>query len=137
MGARRAVLIVLAGEVAAQGTPHDMLDQPATREVAAFLGFTGRARPRRVGAPPAPGPGHAHRGRAAAGAIERRIPEEDGVLCDARLPTGLVQLRAPYPGPQLGDRVQLAIDGGVRFPARTRAAGCGSSPPTSPASDAR
>ena len=110
------LLVVLAGGVAAGGTPAEVLERPPTREVAAFLGFTGevreadgtvrRLRPAQVRFDP-DGP--------LRGKVARRVPEEDAVLCDVAVDGGVLQVRAPYPGPALGDDVRLAHDAGVVF----------------------
>jgi hypothetical protein len=47
--------------------------------------------------------------------VTRRVHEEDAVLCEVRLPNGVVQVRSPYPGPASGEAVALRIDGGARF----------------------
>jgi ABC-type nitrate/sulfonate/bicarbonate transport system ATPase subunit len=119
------LLVLLGDGIAADGPPHDLLERPPTREVAEFLGFTGSivepgdavrcVRPAHVALDPA-GPTGA--------VITRVVPEEDGVLCDAQIESGAdagrrgtVQLRAPHPGPSVGERVRLRIDGGVTFTA--------------------
>jgi ABC-type sulfate/molybdate transport systems ATPase subunit len=112
------LLVVLDDGIAADGPPRAILEQPPSLAVAAFLGFTGRIRerdgtlrvlrPAQVALDP--------EGEVAA-TIERCVPEEDGVLCDAAVDGGTVQVRAAYPGPRVGDRVRLRLDGGVRFDA--------------------
>ncbi|HEY6759304.1 MAG TPA: ATP-binding cassette domain-containing protein [Baekduia sp.] len=110
------LLVLLDGGVAAEGSPRALLDQPPSLPVAEFLGFSGRIaepgggvrcfRPAQVALDP-DGP--------LAGTVRRRIPEEDGVLCDVEVDGGVVQVRAAYPGPDEGATVRVAIDGGVRF----------------------
>jgi ABC-type nitrate/sulfonate/bicarbonate transport system ATPase subunit len=110
------LLVLLDGRVAADGTPRQILEQPPSADVATFLGFTGRVRESdgavrclriaQVALDPS-GP--------LRGTVRRRIPEEDGVLCEVVLDDGRLQVRAPYPGPRVGDRVRLRIDGGARF----------------------
>jgi ABC-type cobalamin/Fe3+-siderophores transport system ATPase subunit len=113
------LLVLLDGGVAAEGSPQTVLQEPPSLPVAAFLGFSGRIaepgggaircfRPAQVALDP-DGP--------LAGTVARRIPEEDGVLCDVAVDGGTVQVRAAYPGPEEGAAVRLAIDGGVRFEA--------------------
>ena len=111
------LLVLLDGGVAAEGPPRTLLEQPPSLPVAEFLGFSGRIaeaggvrcfRPAQVALDSA-GP--------VAGTVARRIPEEDGVLCDISVEGGVVQVRAAYPGPEEGAAVRLAIDGGVRFAA--------------------
>ena len=59
-------------------------------------------------------------GRRAAGPVRgtvvRRLPEEDGVLCEIAVEGGSVQVRHPYPGPVEGEAVNLRLDGGVHYP---------------------
>jgi ABC-type sulfate/molybdate transport systems ATPase subunit len=113
------LLVLLDGGVAAEGPPRTVLERPPSLPVAEFLGFSGRIaerdggavrcfRPAQVALDP-DGP--------LAGTVARRIPEEDGVLCDISVDGGTVQVRAAYPGPEEGAAVRLAIDGGVRFAA--------------------
>ncbi len=110
------LLVLLDGGVRALGPPAEVLERPPSIAVAEFLGFSGRLdepggtvrclRPAHVVADPE-GP--------LAGIVRRRVPEEDGVLCEVDLDHGRVQLRVPHPGPAEGATVRLRIDGGVRF----------------------
>ncbi|WP_053227681.1 ABC transporter ATP-binding protein [Solirubrobacter soli] len=109
------LIILLDGRLAASGEPRAVLESPPTREVARFLGFTGEVRvnggvrcvrPAQVAFDP---------DSPLRGTVARRIPEEDGVLCDITVEGGSVQARTPYPGPDEGDEVGVRIDGGVVF----------------------
>ncbi len=110
------LVVLLDGRVAADGPPAAVLEQPPTEAVAAFLGFSGRVEE--------PG-GGVQRTRPAQvvldpdgeleGVVVRRVPEEDGVLCELRVPGGTLQARAPHPGPAEGAAVRLRLAGGVRF----------------------
>jgi ABC-type sugar transport system ATPase subunit len=110
------LIVLLEGRVAAEGSPQDVLEHPDSLDVAEFLGFTGRVheedgsvrclRPANVSLDAA---GDFH------GVVAGAVHEEDGVLCAVELPTGEVQVRAKYPGPAIGSRVSVRIDGGVRF----------------------
>jgi ABC-type sulfate/molybdate transport systems ATPase subunit len=109
------LIVLLDGRMAAAGEPRAVLESPPSRAVATFLGFTGAVRedggvrcvrPAQV-ALDATGP--------LAGHVARRIPEEDGVLCEVALDGGAVWLRAPYPGPAEGEAVRVRLDGGVVF----------------------
>jgi hypothetical protein len=110
------LIVLLESGVAAEGSPHDVLEHPKRLDVAEFLGFTGRlrepdgslrcVRPANVSVDPT---GGFH------GLVARRVPEEDGVLCEVTLPAGEVQFRCGYPGPAVGSRLDLRIDGGARF----------------------
>jgi ABC-type sulfate/molybdate transport systems ATPase subunit len=111
------LIILLDGRLAAAGEPRAVLESPPSRAVATFLGFTGTVRenggvrcvrPAQV-AFDAAGP--------LRGTVARRIPEEDGVLCEVALDGGAVWLRAPYPGPDEGAPVRVRLDGGVVFEA--------------------
>ena len=109
------LLVLLDGRVAAQGTPRQVLERPPSPAVARFLGFTGTIRePAGVRCLR---PAHVALDAAGTvrGTVAVRIPEEDGVLCEVRLEGGVVQLRAPHPGPAEGEDVRLRIDGGVVF----------------------
>jgi len=110
------LIVLLDGRVAAEGPPRDVLEHPSSFDVAQFLGFTGQVREAngslRVVRPTnvsfdAGGEFH--------GTVSGVVHEEDGVLCEIALPSGQVQLRSEYPGPRLGSRVTVRIDGGVRF----------------------
>jgi len=110
------LIVLLNRGIAAEGDPQEVLERPANLEVARFLGFTGSlreddgsgryVRPAHVRLDPE-GP--------LQGTVTRRVHEEDGVLCDVTLPSGVVQVRSPYPGPDLEQVVRLSIDGGARF----------------------
>jgi ABC-type sugar transport system ATPase subunit len=112
------LVVLLDGEVAAEGAPRTVLESPPTRKAAEFLGFTGHLRepdgtvhcfrPAQVFIDPA-GP--------LQGKVTAAVPEEDGVLCEVTLDDGLLQVRSPYPGPEPGDPIHLRTIGGVRFPA--------------------
>ncbi len=109
------LIVLLDGRVAAEGPPREVLERPPTEPVASFLGFTGRMtepggvrrlRPAQVAFDPA---------GSVPATVAHRIPEEDGVLCELSVEGGTVQARHPYPGPAVGDRVRLRLDGGVVF----------------------
>jgi ABC-type sugar transport system ATPase subunit len=110
------LLVLLDGRVAAQGSPAQVLEQPPSLAVAAFLGFSGRieepggtvrcVRPAQVALDP---------GGELAGIVRRRIPEEDAVLCEVDVEGGRVHVRAPHPGPPDGAAVRLRLEPGVRF----------------------
>lgn len=110
------LLILLDGRVAADGPPGRLLEAPPSPEVARFLGFSGRivepdGRIRCLR------PGHVRLDPAGArvGTITGRVPEEDGVLCEVAVDGGRLGVRTGYPGPTLGERVALAVDGGALF----------------------
>jgi ABC-type sulfate/molybdate transport systems ATPase subunit len=110
------VLVLLDGELATSGAPREVLEQPPSPAVAAFLGFAGRLdepggtrmlRPAHVALDPA-GP--------LSGRVERRVPLEDGVRIELSLDNGRLVAIAPLPGPELGESVRVSANGGVLFP---------------------
>jgi ABC-type nitrate/sulfonate/bicarbonate transport system ATPase subunit len=110
------LIVLLGGRLAADGAPAVVLEQPPSRAVAEFLGFTGAVREN--GGIRCLRPAHAAFDPAGEvrGTILRRIPEEDGVLCEIEVDGGLLQARHPYPGPVEGETVGLRLDGGVHYP---------------------
>jgi ABC-type sugar transport system ATPase subunit len=110
------LIVLLQDGIAAEGDPREVLELPASVEVARFLGFTGQlreqdgrtrhVRPAHVSVDP-DGP--------LLGTVTGRVHEEDAVLCELTLPSGVVQVRVPYPGPAFEQAVRLRIDGGVCF----------------------
>jgi ABC-type sugar transport system ATPase subunit len=114
------LVVLLDGEVAAEGSPRTVLESPPSLKAAEFLGFTGRIResdgtlhcfrPSQVFLDES-GPLH--------GKVTACVPEEEGILCEIALDTGGLQVRSAYPGPEPGDEVRLRTEGGVRFPSDT------------------
>jgi ABC-type sulfate/molybdate transport systems ATPase subunit len=109
------ILILLDGRIAADGAPADVLDNPPSRPVAEFLGFTGHLRDGdgvRLLRP-------AHVTLAADGElatrVRRRIPLEDGVRLELEADHGRLVALGTLPGPELGDVVRVNVSGGVRF----------------------
>jgi ABC-type nitrate/sulfonate/bicarbonate transport system ATPase subunit len=114
------LLILIDGELAAEGTPRVLLDDPPTVAVARFLGFDGTledaggmllTRPPHVALDPA-GPLPAR--------VTRAIPLEDGVRLELALEHGRLYTIAPLPAPRVGDAVRVRVDAGVRLPSRVR-----------------
>jgi ABC-type nitrate/sulfonate/bicarbonate transport system ATPase subunit len=110
------LVVLLDGGVAAAGAPRDLLDAPPSLEVARFLGFSGELA-EHGGGRRLVRPGHVRIDPDGdrAGRVTVRVPEEDGVLLDVALDAGAVHVRAPHPGPEVGDRVRLSVEGGVVF----------------------
>jgi ABC-type multidrug transport system ATPase subunit len=111
------LLILIEGELVADGPPRELLAQPRNAATARFLGFDGRldtggetlfTRPAHVIIDPA-GPLDAR--------VTRAIPLEDGVRLELELEGGRLFAVAPWPGPRPGDPVRLRIEGGARFSA--------------------
>jgi ABC-type sugar transport system ATPase subunit len=112
------LIVLLDGRVAAEGAPQNVLERPESVDVAEFLGFTGHLR-EQGGTRRLVRPTHVSLNEAGEheGVVARRIPEEDHVLCAITVDGGEVQLRSVYPGPGVGARVRVRVDGGVRFTA--------------------
>jgi ABC-type multidrug transport system ATPase subunit len=108
------VVVMFEGQVAAEGTPQQLLTDPPTAEVARFLGYDGRleradhlllTRPPHV-VPTQDG--------TIEGTVVRAVGQEDGVLAEVRVPEGV--LRCRHPGPlAMGEVIRLEVVGGVRF----------------------
>jgi ABC-type sugar transport system ATPase subunit len=110
------LIVLLDGRVAAQGSPRVVLEHPDSIDVARFLGFTGRVREADGGwRYVRPVQVTLDRSGGLYGRVARRVPEEDGVLCEIELEHGDVQVRSPYPGPSIDELVTLRIEGGARF----------------------
>jgi ABC-type sulfate/molybdate transport systems ATPase subunit len=110
------LIILMDGRVAADGQPRDVLESPPTPAVARFLGFSGEIRD---------GddilltrPTHVHLDDAGphAATVARLTPLEDGARAELATDGGTLSVLVPFPGPAVGDRVHVRIDGGVRYP---------------------
>ena len=110
------LLIMIDGQLVADGPPRALLEAPPSEPVARFLGFDGLiaqggrrllTRPAHVTIDPA----GEHQAR-----VTRVIPLPDGVRLELALEHGRVFADAPVPGPRAGDAVRLRIDGGLRLP---------------------
>ncbi len=123
------LLVLIDGQLVADGAPRELLDHPPTAIVARFLGFDGTiergdevllTRPHHVTIDE-DGPLKA--------TVRRAIPLEDGVRLELELEDrrGKVFAVAPVPGPTVGDRVALRVNGGARFASagQSSAAGAG------------
>jgi ABC-type nitrate/sulfonate/bicarbonate transport system ATPase subunit len=109
------LVILLDGRIAAQGRPGDVLDRPATEEVARFLGFSGECRdgddvlltrPIHVRVDPD--------GDVRA-TVTRLVPIEDGARAELQTASGHLSTLVPVPGPEVGDEVMVRVSGGVRY----------------------
>jgi ABC-type cobalamin/Fe3+-siderophores transport system ATPase subunit len=111
------LIILLDGQVAAEGSPRALLDAPPTQDVARFLGFDGTVveadgrrrltRPQHVVLDP-DGPLTAR--------VSQMIPTEDGVRLALTLERGELHCLAALPSPRRGDTVRVRLIGGVSFP---------------------
>ena len=110
------VVVLLDGRVAASGPTRDVLENPPDAGVAAFLGYSGRLEEE----------GQIRMFRAAhvvlddVGSIPcrvaRRVPLEDGVRVELDAERGHLVAVADHPGPEVGARVRVRLEGGVTFP---------------------
>jgi ABC-type sulfate/molybdate transport systems ATPase subunit len=109
------LLILIDGELVAEGPPRQLLEHPPNAATARFLGFDGQlrrdgeivyTRPSHVVLDPA-GPLTAR--------VVRAIPLEDGVRLELELADGHLSAVTGFPGPRAGDTVRLRIDGGAAF----------------------
>jgi ABC-type sugar transport system ATPase subunit len=110
------LLVLLGGELVADGAPRELLVRPPSIAVARFLGFDGTlqsdggsivlTRPQHIVLDP-DGP--------EIGYVERALPLEDGLRLELQLDRGRVFTHAPLPGPEPGDSVRIRVAGGVEF----------------------
>ena len=109
------ILVMLDGEIAADGPPAEILERPPTRRVAGFLGFVGELeetggtrmlRASQVRVDPT--------GELTA-TVSRRVPTEDGVRLELTLDNGRLTAVAPLPGPVQGEAVRVSTEAGVVF----------------------
>ncbi len=111
------LLVLIDGQLVADGPPRELLEHPPTAAVARFLGFDGAMRDggeTLLTRPPhvvldATGP--------LEGTVSRATALEDGFRLELALEHGRVYAVTPLPAPRVGETVRLRIDGGVRFPA--------------------
>jgi len=111
------LVILIDGQLVAEGPPRELLERPPSPVVARFLGFDGRlteagetllTRPPHVTLDPA-GPLRAR--------VIRVVPVEDGARLELELHNGRLFTVSPLPGPAVGDTVRVRVRGGVRFAA--------------------
>jgi ABC-type nitrate/sulfonate/bicarbonate transport system ATPase subunit len=109
------LLILIDGELVADGPPRDLLERPPTAAVARFLGYDGAIRDgggTLLTRPPnvvlvADGPLEA--------TVSGATTLEDGFRLELAVGDGRVYAVAPLPAPRVGETVRVRIDGGVRF----------------------
>jgi ABC-type sulfate/molybdate transport systems ATPase subunit len=115
------LLILIDGELVADGAPRQLLEQPPSIAVARFLGFDGSieegdelvlTRPAHVELDPA-GPLEAR--------VVRATTLEDGMRLELELDNGRLYTVAPYPAPRAGETVRVRLDGGARYSAAEKA----------------
>jgi hypothetical protein len=109
------LLILIGGELVAEGSPRALLEHPPSPLVARFLGFDGaleRDGETLMTRPPnvvldRDGPLQAR--------VSRAVPIEDGVRLELELDSGRLYAIAPLPAPGVGEEVRIRITGGARF----------------------
>jgi ABC-type sulfate/molybdate transport systems ATPase subunit len=109
------LIVLIAGRIAAEGAPRELLDHPPTPEVARFLGFVGETRDRDGVLLTRPTHVHLDPDGDVTARVTRLIPLEDGARADLATAAGQLSALVPYPGPLVGDEVRVRIGGGVRF----------------------
>ena len=111
------LLILIDGELVAEGPPREVLEHPPSSPVARFLGYDGTIEDDDGTLLTRPAHVVLHRGGPLTARVTRAVPLEDGVRLELELASGKLYTVAPLPSPRIGDDVRVRIDGGVRFPA--------------------
>ena len=111
------LLILLGGELVAQGPPGELLRAPPTVEVARFLGYDGELRDGDERLLTRPANVRLDPGGPLAARVTGAVPMEDGVRLELATETGRLYAVAPLPSPKPGEAVHVSVDGGVRFQA--------------------
>jgi ABC-type multidrug transport system ATPase subunit len=109
------LIVLLDGQIAAQGTPRALLEAPPTPAVARFLGFNGEIRSGDEVMLTRPTHVHLDPAGDVSATVTSLIPLEDGARAELVVPGGRLSALVPYPGPRVGDAVSVRISGGVRF----------------------
>jgi ABC-type nitrate/sulfonate/bicarbonate transport system ATPase subunit len=110
------VVVLLEGEVAADGPPAAVFGRPPTAAVAEFVGFVGRLLEGGVVRLLRPQDVALDRGGPLRARVTRLVPVEDGVRVELALEHGRLVALAPAPGPPPGAEVRVRLTGGVEFP---------------------
>jgi ABC-type sulfate/molybdate transport systems ATPase subunit len=110
------LVILMDGRIAADGQPRDVLEAPPTPAVARFLGFIGEIRDGDDIVLTRPTQVHLDAAGAHDATVVRLTPLEDGARAELDTDVGRLSVLVPFPGPAVGDRVRVRIDGGVRYP---------------------
>lgn len=111
------LVVLLDGNVAADGPPHQLLEDPPRLRWHASSATTASSGSTTGCSSPVPSTSTWAVGNRAT--VEGRLPQQDGVLLDLCTHNGRLQAIAPHPGPALGDHVVVDIRGGFRTgPAR-------------------
>ncbi|MEA2483601.1 MAG: thiamine transport system ATP-binding protein [Thermoleophilaceae bacterium] len=110
------VMILLDGRIAAAGRTREVLDNPPSPEVAAFVGFSGRLEQDGVVRMLRPGHVVIDPGGQITCTVTRRIPLEDGLRLELDAAGGRLVAVSDLPGPDLGATIRVRIEGGATFP---------------------
>jgi ABC-type sulfate/molybdate transport systems ATPase subunit len=110
------LVVLIDGRIAAEGQPREVLESPPTPAVARFLGFTGEIRLGDEILLTRPTQVHLDAAGDIAATVVRLVPLEDGARAELETESGKLAALVPFPGPGVGDRVRVRIDGGVRYP---------------------
>jgi ABC-type sulfate/molybdate transport systems ATPase subunit len=110
------LVVLMDGRIAAAGHPREVLEAPPTPDVARFLGFSGELRDGDQVVLSRPTQVHLDPAGEISATVVRLIPLEDGARADLETDDGRLAALVPFPGPSVGDRVRVRIDGGVRYP---------------------
>ncbi len=117
------ILVMLDGELAAEGPPRQLLDSPPSAAVARFLGFDGWMRDGDSVLLTRPAGVHLDPNSTLRGSVTRVVPLEDGARLELTLgddgaeASGVLFASVPWPAPELGSSVAFGIEGAARFPA--------------------
>jgi ABC-type Fe3+/spermidine/putrescine transport system ATPase subunit len=111
------VVVMLDGEIAAEGSPSEVFERPPTLEVARFVGFVGTIEEPGAVRVFRPSDVRVDASGEMRGTVKRRVPLEDGVRIELIMERGAVVAVAPPPGPEVGDEVRVALHGGLRYTA--------------------
>ncbi|MHB8690688.1 MAG: ABC transporter ATP-binding protein [Solirubrobacteraceae bacterium] len=113
------LLVMIGGQLVADGSPSELLGSPPSVEVARFLGYDGELRDPSGAGATLTRPAHVSidADGPCAARVVRAIPGEDGARLELKLERGRVFTFAPHPAPRPGDSVRVRIDGGVWFEA--------------------
>jgi ABC-type sulfate/molybdate transport systems ATPase subunit len=109
------VVVLIDGQVRAEGHPSCVFDDPADETVAEFLGYEGclvsgsqrvRYRPSDV---------QLDEAGDVTGCVSRAIPLEHGVRVELATAGGVLVTHVPEPGPAIGSTVRVRLGRGARF----------------------
>jgi ABC-type sulfate/molybdate transport systems ATPase subunit len=109
------VVVLLDGQVAAQGTPSEVFEHPVREDVARFVGFVGSVRDGDRVRLFRPTDLRLDDQGELTGTVRRRVPVEDGVRIDLEIEGGSLVVVGPLPAPDEGATVRVTAVGGVEI----------------------